>query len=79
MNINNHYNNRRQKNVFVTKNEARLHFYTTSLSLTLNNTFASLSDGGCLGTLNLKPSRTGCNSGSPKLKNKRTNLSGSPK
>jgi len=31
-----------------------LHFYTFSLSLTLNNTFASVGSNGYLGTLNLK-------------------------
>jgi len=31
-----------------------LHFYTLSLSLTLNNTFASLGTGNYLGTLKLK-------------------------
>ncbi len=35
-----------------------LHFYTRSLSLTLNNTFASLGDNGCLGTLNPKLLKT---------------------
>jgi hypothetical protein len=32
----------------------KIHFYTRYLSLTLNNTFASLGSDGCLGTLNLK-------------------------
>ncbi len=36
-----------------------LHFYTVSLSLTLNNASASLSNGDCLGTLNLKLPITG--------------------
>jgi hypothetical protein len=36
-----------------------LHFYTLSLSLTLNNTSPSL-DGGSLGILNPKLPRTGC-------------------
>jgi hypothetical protein len=36
------------------------HFYTPFLSLTLNSASTSLSDGGCLRTLNLKLLRTGC-------------------
>jgi hypothetical protein len=37
-----------------------LHYYTPFLSLTLNNASASLSDNGCLKTLNLKLSITRC-------------------
>ncbi len=48
------------KKEIVTKNEAWASLYTPSLSLPLNSASASLSDGGCLGTLNLKLSRTGC-------------------
>jgi hypothetical protein len=56
MSITNHYNIRRQK-VFVTKK--------WSMGFILYNFFipnasASLSDGGYLGTLNLKLSKTGC-------------------
>ncbi len=37
-----------------------LHFYTRSLSLTLNNTFASLGNDNYLGTPNPKLLKTGC-------------------
>jgi hypothetical protein len=37
-----------------------LHFYTCSLSLSLNNASTSLSNDGYLGTLNLKLPRTRC-------------------
>jgi hypothetical protein len=38
----------------VTKNEARFHFYTHFLSLTVNNASPFLRDDNCLGTLNYR-------------------------
>jgi hypothetical protein len=43
----------------MTKNEAWAHFYTLSLSLTLNGTSTSLGNNNYLGTLNPKLARTG--------------------
>jgi hypothetical protein len=52
------YNTKRQKKSLCDqKMEHGLHFYTHSLSLTLNNAFASLGGGGYLGILKPKLSR----------------------
>jgi hypothetical protein len=47
------------KKVTMNKNEAYAHFYTLSLSLTLNSASTSLGHDDCLGTLNPKLPRTG--------------------
>jgi hypothetical protein len=56
-----HYNTRRQKKcLYDQKMKHGLHFQTHSLSLTLDNAFASLGNNSDWGTLNLKLSRTEC-------------------